>query len=124
MKNIIRQTPLSRTEYRYDDLGRPVAVKRYGASGSSYRYDAAGLVSEIHNTRSGAQKSEYIIYDAEGRRTKRWQTIKNPRLNTISNRYYFGPFTLNADTLERVDFPGGYFDGSGKLAIAACTARR
>ncbi|MDE6157203.1 MAG: hypothetical protein K2F78_03545, partial [Muribaculaceae bacterium] len=47
--------------------------------------------------------------------TKRWQTIKNPRLNTISNRYYFGPFTFNADTLWRVDFPGGYFDGSGKI---------
>ncbi|MDE6611215.1 MAG: hypothetical protein K2K22_01480, partial [Muribaculaceae bacterium] len=24
-------------------------------------------------------------------------------------------FTFNADTLERVDFPGGYFDGLGKI---------
>ena len=33
-------------------------------------------------------------------------------LNCRSSRYV-GPFTFNTDTLERVDFAGGYFDGKG-----------
>ena len=30
-------------------------------------------------------------------------------------RRYVGPFTFNTDTLERVDFAGGYFDGNGDV---------
>ncbi|MBD5233464.1 MAG: hypothetical protein HDS65_04710, partial [Bacteroidales bacterium] len=32
----------------------------------------------------------------------------------LSDRRYIGPFTFNADTLERVDFPGGFFDHAGR----------
>lgn len=32
----------------------------------------------------------------------------------LADRRYIGPFTFSADTLERIDFPGGYFDHTGK----------
>ena len=61
------------------------------------------------------QQSEYITYDADGRRTERWSSTRiGSRFSTRSCRRYVGPFTFNTDTLERVDFPGGYFDGLGK----------
>ncbi len=38
-----------------------------------------------------------------------------PSVETVlADRRYIGPYTFNADTLERVDFPGGYFDYEGK----------
>ncbi len=102
--------------YTFNADGR---LKRDGASGHSYHYTPTGLVSEIHNShllmQPRLQQSEYITYDADGRRTERWQTRRNGgRFATLSYRRYVGPFTFNTDTLERVDFPGGYFDGHGK----------
>ena len=102
--------------YTFNAAGR---LKRDGASGHSYHYTPTGLVSEIHNShllmQPRLQQSEYITYDADGRRTERWQTRRNGgRFATLSYRRYVGPFTFNTDTLERVDFPGGYFDGHGK----------
>ncbi|MDE6611213.1 MAG: hypothetical protein K2K22_01470 [Muribaculaceae bacterium] len=99
--------------YIFNTAGR---LKKDGSTGSIYQYTSTGLVSEIRYREplTRLQNSEFIVYDAEGRRLKRWQTIRGSYYKTLSNRIYLGPITLNFNSLERVDFPGGYFDGDGK----------
>ncbi|MCM1068148.1 MAG: hypothetical protein NC418_11305, partial [Muribaculaceae bacterium] len=63
----------------------------------------------------GAMFNESNVYAASGLRLSSIRTIRQGNNRLIAaNRRYVGPFTFNADTLERVDFPGGYFDGAGK----------
>lgn len=54
-------------------------------------------------------------YDSTGRRLRQTEVeyVMGSSV-TSADRRYEGSFTFNADTLERVDFPGGYYDGAGR----------
>ena len=53
-------------------------------------------------------------YDATGRKLRQteYEAVRG-KMTKTSDRRYVGSMTFNADTLERVDFTGGYFDGRG-----------
>ncbi|MCM1067162.1 MAG: hypothetical protein NC418_06290, partial [Muribaculaceae bacterium] len=83
--------------FTYTDKGQPATIRNY-----------RGLTR-------GAMFNENNVYAASGQRLSSIRTIRQGNNRLIAaNRRYIGPFTFNADSLERVDFPGGYFDGAGK----------
>ncbi|MCM1067164.1 MAG: hypothetical protein NC418_06300 [Muribaculaceae bacterium] len=94
---LITHDPADNAYFTYTDKGQPATIRNY-----------KGLTR-------GAMFNESNVYAASGQRLSSIRTIRQGNNRLIAaNRRYIGPFTFNADTIERVDFPGGYFDGAGK----------
>lgn len=94
--------------------------------------DAGFLLGEIgrdfnsatysHNSRAlrfGASDSPdspaiEMSYDSQGNLLSRSEIYKYVNVNKTIKRRFADIFTFRNDTLERIDFPGGYFDENGK----------
>lgn len=69
-------------------------------------------------TNHSASPHKKRVYDAAGRLMGQTEVIKLPYgygygLGVTDDRRFIGSFTLNHEAIERVDFPGGYVDGTG-----------
>ena len=77
-------------------------------------YNSNGLPTAFRaNTRNPVHTLTQT-YSAAGVRLSQKEEMKYiDRRMVFYNRRFIGPFTFDTDTLERVDFAGGYFDGKG-----------
>ena len=90
------------------DSGRMLGAVSYNTIGLPTRYSTGGGSSASTSPRKER------CYDATGRKLRQteYEAVRG-KMTKTSDRRYVGSMTFNADTLERVDFTGGYFDGRG-----------
>ncbi|MDE6854114.1 MAG: hypothetical protein K2J38_03560, partial [Muribaculaceae bacterium] len=99
----------------YNDAGR--LTKDSGRMLETVIYNTLGLPT-LYSAGSGqytttAPRRERVN-DATGRKVRQTEYEYVRGVQTVtSDRRYMGSYTFNADTLERIDFTGGYFDGRG-----------
>ncbi len=102
----------------FNSAGR--LVKDTGRGLGTVQYNTLGLPTLMSSatTNHSASPRKERVYDAAGRLMGQTEVIKLPYgygygLGVTDDRRFIGSFTLNLDKLERVDFPGGYIDGTG-----------
>ncbi|MDE6157910.1 MAG: hypothetical protein K2F78_07175, partial [Muribaculaceae bacterium] len=114
-------------------FGRPGWQGSLDTDGTDVSFNDAGfLLGEIgrdfnsatysHNSRAlrfGASDSPdspaiEMSYDSQGNLLSRSEIYKYVNVNKTIQRRFADIFTFRNDTLERIDFPGGYFDENGK----------
>lgn len=88
-----------------EDAGRTILSLSYNTLGLPLCYTMGNDDTAPHMERAydatGSKLRQTVIDYVRGVKTK------------MSDRRYLESFTFNADTLERIDFNGGYFDGQG-----------
>ncbi len=81
---------------------------------ANIRYNSNGLSTAFRANTRNPVRTLTQTYSASGVRLSQKEEMKYiDRRIVLRDRLYVGPFTFNTDTLERVDFAGGYFDGKG-----------
>lgn len=89
-----------------EDVGRTILSLSYNTLGLPLCYTMGNDNAAPHMERAydatGSKLRQTVIDYVRGVKTK------------MSDRRYLESFTFNADTLERIDFNGGYFDGHGE----------
>lgn len=98
----------------YNDAGR--LIKDSGRMLETVVYNTLGLPTlySVSGQSPSTSPRRECVYDATGRKVRQteYEYIRGVQTAT-SDRRYMGSYTFNADTLERIDFTGGYFDGRG-----------
>ena len=98
----------------YNDAGR--LIKDSGRMLETVVYNTLGLpvLHSVSGQSPSTSPRRERVYDATGRKVRQteYEYIRGVQTAT-SDRRYMGSYTFNADTLERIDFTGGYFDGRG-----------
>lgn len=98
----------------YNDAGR--LIKDSGRMLETVVYNTLGLPTlySVSGQSPSTSPRRERVYDATGRKVRQteYEYIRGVQTAT-SDRRYMGSYTFNADTLERIDFTGGYFDGRG-----------
>lgn len=90
------------------DNSRMISSVTYNTQGFPVRYSISDSASDNNSPR------QERAYDATGRKLRQtdYEAVRGQIVKT-SDRRYVDAFTFNADTLERIEFTDGYFDGQG-----------
>lgn len=100
------------TSVSFNDAGLLLGESGRDFNSATYSLNSRGLRFGAYD--SSDSPAIEMSYDSQGNLLSRSEIYKYANVNKTIKRRFADIFTFRNDTLERIDFPGGYFDENGK----------